>query len=76
MNTEDTVALKKATNIIIKSAEKRVLKKAVLSKPSESSVLRAIITLKNISGRDMLQMEKFCSDNKALHKNFEVCLCN
>ena len=65
---EYSEALKKASNVIIKSAEKRLLKKAVLSKPTESTVTRTVITLKNISGHDMLQMEQFCSDNKALHK--------
>jgi len=72
MSIEYTEALKKTSTVIIKSAEKRLLKKAVLSKPSDPSITRAVITLKSISGRDMLQVERFCTDNKVLHSNFEI----
>lgn len=51
------------------AAQKKVLKKAVLSKSADKSVIRAVITKKLISGKDMLQVEKFTSDNKALHSN-------
>ena len=72
MKVEYTEALKKTSTILIDSAEKRLLKKAVLSKSSDRTVTRATITLKSISGRDMFQIEKLCTDNKALHSNFEI----
>ena len=58
--------------LLVSSAEKKVLKKAVLSKPTDKSTVKAVITKKVISGKDMLQIEKFTSDNKALHTNLHV----
>ncbi len=59
-------------SLLVSAAEKKVLKKAVLSKPSDKSVVRAVITKKIISGKDVLQVEKFTADNKALHTNIHV----
>ena len=67
-----TESLKKVTDILIKSADKGVLKKAVLSKPQDKAVVRSVVTLKRIAGKDMLQFEKFCADNKALHSNYSL----
>lgn len=58
--------------LTVAAAEKRVLKKAVLSKPLDRSVIHAVITRKLISGKETLQVEKFTSDNKALHQNLHA----
>ncbi len=58
--------------IIIRAAEGRVLKKAVFSKPRDKSIVKTVLSPKLISGKEMLQAEFFCSDNKAKHKNIEI----
>ena len=72
MSIEYTESLTKAANIILKAAEVGALKKAVLSKPNDKSIVRSVAMLKYISGRNMLQFETFCVDNKALHSNFDT----
>ena len=54
---------------ILCAGENQVLKKAVLSKSKDKSVVKTVLTLKSISGRICLQAESFCSDNKAKHEN-------
>lgn len=63
------VALK---DLILKAAQTQTLKKAVFSKCDDSEVKKAVLTLKSISGKDMLQLESFYTDNKARHKNIEM----
>ncbi len=58
--------------ILLGAAESRVLKKAVFSKPHDRDIVRSVLSPKLISGREMLQTELFCSDNKAKHKNIEI----
>ena len=58
--------------LILAAAEKRQLKKAVLSKPCNSEDRRAELTLRHIGGRDCLQAETFRTDNKALHENLPL----
>ena len=55
--------------LILKSAESETLKKAVFSKPSDKDVKKAVLSPKSISGKKMLQLEIFTSDNKAKHVN-------
>ncbi len=57
-------------SLIIKASGCGVLKKAVLSKPENKEIKKTVLSLKSISGKDMLQAESFYSDNKAKHKNF------
>ncbi len=64
--------LLKVSSLILLSADKRLLKKAVCSKPSDKSLLKAVITLKSIGGAPALQAELFHKDNKATHKNFPL----
>lgn len=54
---------------ILSCAEKQVLKKAVFSKHKDKSIVKTVLTLKNISGKLCLQAESFHSDNKAKHEN-------
>ncbi len=69
------VTLEKNENMLlelmIKAAECGVLKKAVLSKPSDALIKKTVLTLKSISGKELLQAESFYTDNKAKHKNIE-----
>ena len=58
--------------LIEKAAQTETLKKAVFSKPSGGEVVKAVITLKSISGEIALQIESFHSDNKAKHKNVKI----
>ncbi len=61
----------KACAKIMKAAEAGVLKKVVLSKPEDKEIKKAVVTLRLIGGRPMLQSEIFKNDNKAIHKNIE-----
>lgn len=59
-------------SLIGKATECGVLKKAVFSKPSDAAIKKTVLSVKSISGRDMLQAETFFTDNKARHKNIET----
>lgn len=61
-----------ACELISRAAEKGLLKKAVLSKPQDKTVERAVVTRKNIGADACLQVETFHTDNKAKHKNMSV----
>ncbi|MBR2722373.1 MAG: SAM-dependent methyltransferase [Clostridia bacterium] len=58
--------------LILTAAERSVLRKAVFSKPQDTATRRTVLTLRRIKGRVLLQAETFCTDNKALHRNFEI----
>ncbi len=58
--------------IIQTAATCGALKKAVFSKPASRDTVRAVLTVKTISGRRILQLESFMTDNKALHKNIAL----
>lgn len=60
------------SELIILAAEKRALKKAVFSKPSDNTLLRMVITIRHIGGIDLLQAEYFHKDNKATHRNISL----
>ena len=57
---------------ILTACEFQVLKKAVFSKPTDKSIVKCVLTLKNISGKICLQAETFCTDNKAKHENITL----
>ena len=61
--------------LIQKSGASSTLKKAIFSKPCSSDEKKTVITLKEISGKVVLQAESFYSDNKAKHKNIAVEDC-
>ncbi len=58
-------------SLIKKSAECGVLKKAILSKSENKDIKKTVLSLRAISGNDMLQAESFYIDNKARHKNID-----
>ena len=64
--------LRKICELIVLAANARKLKKAVLSKPSDKTLLRSVITIKAIGGKAALQAELFHKDNKVTHKNFPL----
>ena len=59
----------KISSLILLSAEKNLLKKAVLSKPNDSTIQKTVLTKRIISKKNALQAETFHKDNKATHKN-------
>ena len=59
----------KISSLILLSAEKGLLKKTILSKPTDKSIQKTILTKRQISKKDALQAETFHKDNKATHKN-------
>ena len=59
----------KISSLILLSAEKNVLKKAILSKPLDKTIQKTVLTKRIISKKDALQAETFHKDNKATHKN-------
>ncbi len=56
-------------NIILLCTEKQALKKAVFSKPADSTILKMVMTMRKIGGDTVLQAEYFHKDNKATHEN-------
>ena len=62
----------KICEFAVASANLRRLKKAVLSKPADKTVLRSVLTLKSIGGKAAIQAETFHKDNKVTHKNFPL----
>ena len=64
--------LLKICSLILSSAEKKLLKKAILSKPSDKTIQKVVITYKVISKKPSLQAEFFHKDNKVTHKNFSL----
>ena len=59
--------------LILKAAEQRAFKKAVFSKSASPDIKKRVLSLKEISGKVYLQIESFHTDNKAKHKNIELC---
>ena len=58
--------------LILLASEKQVIKKAVFSKPDDKSIIKAVLTLRNIKKQNLLQAEYFHTDNKATHKNLQL----
>ena len=52
--------------------EHRALKKAVCSKPDDRCELKTVLSVRHIGGKDVLQAERFLTDNKALHENLPL----
>ncbi len=69
---DTNIHLQKAAELILTAAEKHLLKKAVFSKPADTTLLKAVMSEKCISGKNVLQAEFFHKDNKVTHKNFAL----
>lgn len=59
-------------SLILSSAEKNCLRKAVFSKPQDKSLVKMVLTPRKIGEKKVLQAEFFQKDNKAIHKNFPL----
>ncbi len=68
----NNIHLQKAAELILTAADKHLLKKAVFSKPSDTSLIKVVMSEKCISGKNVLQAEFFHKDNKVTHKNFAL----
>ena len=64
--------LEKILSLILRSAEERRIKKAIFSKPSDSTILKIVFTLKSTHDGLVLQGETFRKDNKVTHKNYPL----
>ena len=60
------------SELIINASKKHVLRKAVFSKPSDKTLIKAVASEKLISGKSVIQIEFFHKDNKVTHKNLPV----
>ena len=58
--------------LICGTAKRKILLKAVFSKPTDKTVAKMVLTPKIISNAECLQAEFFTRDNKALHKNIQL----
>ena len=64
--------LQHIANLTVTAANLQRLKKAVLSKPQEKSLQKAVLTLRKTNRASILQVEFFHKDNKVTHKNIEL----
>ncbi len=55
--------------LLLASVSARTFQKAIFSKPQASDEIKTVLTWKQIGGKDVLQAERFCTDNKAKHEN-------
>ena len=58
--------------LICTAASGKQLKKVVFSKSVDPEVVRAVATLRHVGKADCLQIERFCTDNKAKHENLPI----
>ena len=72
MIEKDLTPVQKLAVLMAQAAQAGVLKKAVFSKPDDSTVQRTVITLRGIGGKTMAQAETLRTDNKAMHENIAV----
>lgn len=56
-------------SLILLAFSKKSLKKVVLSKPDATDEIKSVISPKEISANNVLQIETFSKDNKAYHVN-------
>ncbi len=71
MDTNMTPA-EQLTELILLAAAKNTMKKAVLSKPADKTLQRAVMSPATVGGALCLQVEFFHTDNKATHKNIQL----
>ena len=58
--------------LIKRCAKNETLKKVVFSKPLDKDIKKSVLSIKTISGKNLLQLEIFTSDNKAKHINIAL----
>ena len=62
----------KLSALVVLSAQKQQLRKAVFSKPCDPALQKAVITLRKSGEKTFLQIEFFRKDNKVTHKNIPL----
>lgn len=67
----NTSALKLAELATV-AAQKNLIRKIVFSKPQDKSILKMVISQKQIGKKNMLQAEYFHKDNKVTHTNIPI----
>ena len=73
MNHESTISPnEQICSLIIKAAERGLLRKAVFSKPADTTLLKLVVTLRQMKQQSVLQHERFHKDNKVTHQNFPL----
>jgi hypothetical protein len=60
------------SSLICLAANKNLLKKAIFSKSVSKDIIKSVATLKKLGEKNVIQIETFTADNKALHKNIPV----
>jgi len=60
------------SELLVLSASKGALRKAVFSKPKDKSIIKAVASPISVGGSACLQVENFHTDNKATHKNIPL----
>ena len=64
--------LQRIADLTVTAANLQRLKKAVLSKPQDKTLQKAVLTLRKANRASVLQVEFFHKDNKVTHKNIEL----
>ena len=62
-------SLERISSLILIAAERLHLRKAVYSKPQNSTLQKAVLTLRETKQKKFLQLEYFHKDNKVTHQN-------
>ena len=65
-------ALLKISSLTVSAAQGLQLRKAVYSKPADNTLQKAVLTLREVKQKPILQIEFFHKDNKVTHKNIAL----
>ncbi len=68
----ENLALIQAARLLTEAAEKKKLRKAIFSKSKNPSIQKAVLTLREVNQKAVLQVEFFHADNKVTHKNLSI----
>lgn len=68
----EATPLWQACSLLVSAAQSGQLCKAVFSKPSDPTLRKAVLTLRQVKQQSVLQIESFHTDNKATHQNLAL----
>ncbi len=72
MSTPEIRHSEAITELLLLASRKRMLKKAVYSKPADKTLQKSVLTLRESGSKLFLQIEYFHRDNKVTHKNLSL----
>ena len=72
MNQPSDANLQQIISLLLLATGKQQLRKAVLSKPTDHTLQKIVITLRKTEKNLFLQAEAFHKDNKVTHRNFPL----